>query len=104
MIIPSGLYFDIPEGCNLEIFARSGISLKRKLNIINSVGKIDEDYVDQLYILVFNNSKRREFIEHGERIAQGEFKEYIQAKFILLDQKPDLKTTRTTGLGHTGTK
>jgi hypothetical protein len=34
----------------------------------------------------------------------AEFKEYIQANFILLDQKPDLKTTRTTGLGHTGTK
>ena len=102
LLIPTGLYFDIPEGYKLEIFARSGNALKRKLPLGNNVGKIDEDYTEQLYILLFNGSKKREFIEHGERIAQGEFEQYIQTDFILIDSKPEQKTDRTSGLGHTG--
>src|SRR6185312_6251601 len=48
LLIPTGLWFDIPKGWSLRVHPRSGRSVKDGLNLINCEGVIDSDYVDEV--------------------------------------------------------
>lgn len=56
VIVPTGLKFAIPEGYEIQVRPRSGISLKTPLRIANSPGTIDAGYRDELGIIVSNTS------------------------------------------------
>lgn len=101
--IPTNLIFDIPLGYKLLIYPRSGLSLIRGLGLSNSVGVIDNDYVDSLYILITNTTGNAQIIKSGERIAQVELVPYTQAEFTETLDPILHKTDRVGGLGHTGT-
>lgn len=104
MIAPTGAIFDIPLGYSLKVHPRSGTSLKQGLNLINQEAVIDADYVDELKLLLVNSSDTIVRVYHDERYAQGELQELVQHSFTELTEAPALKTDRTGGLGHTGTK
>ena len=104
MIAPTGAIFDIPLGYSLKVHPRSGTSLKQGLNLINQEAVIDADYVDELKLLLVNSSDTIVRVYHDERYAQGELQELVQHGFAELTEAPALKTDRTGGLGHTGTK
>lgn len=40
-MIHTGLYFDIPSGCEIQIRPRSGLSIKKGLTIINTPGTVN---------------------------------------------------------------
>lgn len=102
LIAPTGAIFDIPEGYSLKAHPRSGTSLKQGINLINQEAVIDSDYVEELKLLLVNDSESYVKIYHGERYAQGELQEVIQNKFVEIKERPKQKTDRTGGLGHTG--
>ncbi len=54
--VPTGLILQIPEGYEVQIRPRSGLSLKTRLRLPNSPGTIDSGYKDELLILVHNAS------------------------------------------------
>jgi deoxyuridine 5'-triphosphate nucleotidohydrolase len=56
VIIPTGLKLAIPEGYEIQVRPRSGISLNTPLRIVNSPGTIDSGYRDELGIIVNNSS------------------------------------------------
>lgn len=102
MLIPTGLILDIPENHCVKIYPRSGLSTKKGLNLINSVGIIDSDYVQQLMIPLYNNSQERLRIYSGDRIAQGELVQQMQANITYIEERPTTKTDRSGGFGSTG--
>ena len=102
MLVPTGLILDIPEQHCVKIYPRSGISTKKGLNLINCVGIIDSDYVQQLMIPVYNNSQERLRIYTGDRIAQGEMVYQPQVKISYINARPEQKTDRNGGFGSTG--
>lgn len=102
MLIPTGLILDIPEQHCVKIYPRSGLSTKKGLNLINCVGIIDADYVEQLMIPVYNNSQERIRVYCGDRIAQGELVYQPQASIEYIQQRPEQKTNRSGGFGSTG--
>jgi dUTP pyrophosphatase len=102
ILIPTGLIMDIPEQHCVKIYPRSGISTKKGLNLINCVGIIDSDYVEQLMIPVYNNSQERLRIYTGDRIAQGELVQQPQASIEYVSERPQPKTNRQGGFGSTG--
>ena len=55
-IIPTGLAFEIPEGYELQVRPRSGLSAKTKLRVSNSPGTIDSDYRGEVCIILDNIS------------------------------------------------
>ena len=57
MRIRTGLAFAIPEGYELQIRPRSGLSADSDLRISNAPGTIDSDYFQEIIILVDNISK-----------------------------------------------
>ena len=102
VLVPTGLILDIPSGHCVKIYPRSGLSTKQGINLINSVGIVDADYVDPVYIPVYNNSQNKIKIKNGDRIAQGELVPVIQAKISVISERPSQKTDREGGFGSTG--
>ena len=78
VIVPTGLKFAIPEGYEIQVRPRSGLSYKTPLRISNAPGTIDAGYRDEVGIIVTNISQT-ETIEIKERqIAQSFFKEFLK--------------------------
>src|SRR5690242_5171457 len=57
IIIPTGLKLAIPDGYEIQVRPRSGISFKTPLRISNSPGTIDSGYRDELGIIMTNTSE-----------------------------------------------
>lgn len=69
-MIPTGLAMSIPEGFEVQIRARSGMSIKHGITMVNGIGTIDADYRGEVGALVINLSQEAFTIEPGMRIAQ----------------------------------
>ncbi len=102
VLIPTGLIFDIPENHSVRVYPRSGLSSKRGLNLINCVGIIDEDYVEEVFVPVYNNSQEKLRIFNGDRIAQAELVFNQRAIINYTNERPSRKSDRDGGFGSTG--
>jgi len=102
VLIPTGLIFDIPEKFVMEMFIRSSVATKKGLTLVNSVGIIDSDYVDETHIIVHNISDTIINVTHGDRLAQCRLAEVSQTKITQTKTAPKQKTDRKGGIGSTG--
>ena len=106
-MIHTGLYFNVPTHCEIQVRPRSGLSIKKGLTIINTPGTIDESYTGECCILVINLSNENVMIENGDRIAQGVLCPVYNGNDVYLGQINDFKkeTERgDEGFGHSGIK
>jgi len=71
MLIPTGLYFQIPNGFELQIRPRSGLAFKNGITVLNSPGTIDAGYRGEIKVLLINFGSESFTIKSGDRIAQG---------------------------------
>lgn len=101
-LIPTGIIFDLPKDVHLKVYPRSGLSTKKGINLINCTGIIDEDYINELFIPIFNNSLERFRIYNGDRIAQIEACNTLRVSTIELSERPSKKGNRDGGFGSTG--
>lgn len=69
-LIPTGIFIEIPEGYEGQVRARSGLSIKNGITLVNCVGTIDSDYRGELKIPVINLSNEPFTVTQGDRIAQ----------------------------------
>ena len=99
--IPTGLAFEIPEGYELQVRPRSGISLTTNLLVCNSPGTIDSGYKGEVKIILGNFGDKPYTIHNGVRIAQLVLAPIIQAEFYEVN---DLTTSDrgNKGFGSTG--
>lgn len=103
MLVPTGLYLELPVGYEAQIRPRSGLAFKNGLTVLNSPGTIDADYRGEVKVLLVNLSKENFVVQDGERIAQMVIASHEQAHWIAVEQLAD--TDRGAGgFGHTGTK
>lgn len=101
-IIPTGIIFDIPAGHSVRIHPRSGLAIKKGLVLANCEGVVDEDYINEVKLLMINLSNEDIIIEHGDRLAQAELVETIDHALLETNIQPIQKTDRIGGLGSTG--
>ncbi len=102
-LIPTGLFVELPPGIEAQVRARSGLSIKHGITMINGVGTVDSDYRGEWNVPVINLGEEAYTIEDGDRIAQVVFSRYEQADFILAEEVQ--ATERGAGgFGHTGVK
>ena len=95
-VIPTNIAVEMDEDDVLLIFPRSSYSIKFGLELVNSVGVIDADYKDQIFICYRNTGDEPFFIKRGDRIAQGVFVKFLKTD----DDKADGE--RHGGVGSTG--
>lgn len=69
IIVPTGLYFAIPNGFEFQVRPRSGMSYKTSVKISNAPGTIDAPYRGELGIILENTGPQFE-ITDGLKIAQ----------------------------------
>lgn len=102
VLIPTGLYFELCKGFELQVRPRSGTTLKKGLSVLNSPGTIDSNYRGELGIIAINLSNNEVEIEPGERIAQIVCTRVEEIKLID-SNKIDTNTKRgEDGYGSTG--
>ncbi len=101
-LVPTGIFTAIPEGYEVQIRPRSGLAIKKGLNVINCVGTIDADYRNEWGIPITNQGFETVWIEDGERICQAILNKVERIEW---EQVLELnKTERNGGFGSTGTK
>ncbi len=101
-LIPTGLFFEIPPGFEVQIRPRSGLALKNQITVLNTPGTIDSDYRGEIQVILMNHSNVEFVVTPGMRIAQMVVSRCIQASF---SETLELATSErgTKGFGHTGT-
>ena len=102
-IIKTGLFVKIPEGYEIQVRPRSGLSAKSKLRIANSPGTIDSDYLGEIGIIVDNTSQTFSYtVKKGERIAQLVLKKVEQIEWEEVEEFSEITERNTGGFGSTG--
>lgn len=85
VLVKTGLSMEIPEGYELQVRPRSGMSLKTKMRVANAPGTVDSDYRGEICIIMENIGMLASFpyiINKGDRIAQGVICPVHQAIFV----------------------
>lgn len=101
MIIPTGLFFEIPQGYEIQVRPRSGLAAKNGVTVLNTPGTIDSDYRGELKIILINLGNEDFTINNGDRIAQIIISPVTQASFQLSDKLSDSERG-IKGFGSTG--
>ena len=101
ILVPTGLFLEIPLGYEAQIRPRSGLAVNKGLTCLNTPGTIDSDYRGEIKVLLINLSNEHQTILTGERVAQMVFVKIDIARLTLVHELND--TARAVGgFGHTG--
>ena len=100
-LVPTGLIFHIPEGYEVQLRARSGLSIKHGVTLINGIGTIDSDYRNEIMVALVNLGQTPYTIEPGERICQMVIAPITQLPIEVLSETSKV-ATRQGGFGSTG--
>ncbi len=101
--IPTGIRAAISDGWVLQIFPRSGLGFKYRLQLNNTVGIIDSDYYYsdneghiQIKMTNTNTEGKTVSLSAGDAFAQGIFLPYG------ITEDDDVTAVRNGGFGSTG--
>ena len=101
VLVPTGLFFEMPEHLEAQVRPRSGLAIKQGLTCLNTPGTIDADYRGEVKVILINLSNEAQTIQDGDRIAQVVFQQVEKVVFEQVDQLNE--TVRGAGgFGHTG--
>lgn len=101
VLVPTGLFIELPIGFEAQIRPRSGLAAKFGVTVLNTPGTIDADYRGEIKIILVNLSNIDFQINDGERIAQmivAKHESVIWNEVDLLSES----NRGSGGFGHTG--
>ncbi|MCP5469474.1 MAG: dUTP diphosphatase [Chlamydiales bacterium] len=101
VLVPTGLFFEIPSGFEIQVRPRSGLALKHQVTVLNTPGTIDADYRGELGVILINHGKREFVIEPKMRIAQVVVKPVCRVEFEPVGELA-ISERGSGGFGHTG--
>lgn len=101
ILIPTGLFIELPVGYEAQVRPRSGLAFKFGVTVLNSPGTIDADYRGEIKVILINLSDTDFEIKDGERIAQMVVAKHERVEW---SQANELLTTErgAGGFGSTG--
>ncbi|MEI0566051.1 dUTP diphosphatase [Brachyspira pulli] len=85
VLVPTGLFIEIPEGYEAQIRSRSSLALKNGIFCLNSPATIDSDYRGELKIILASLTDKPFTINNGDRIAQMVFAKVEKIDFEEVD-------------------
>ena len=101
LLVPTGLFIELPGGFEAQIRPRSGLAYKHGITVLNTPGTIDADYRGEIKVLLINLSNEPFVINSGERIAQMIISTHSNVEWTLVSELSN--TLRGAGgFGHTG--
>lgn len=133
-LVHTGIRVAIPDGYELQVRPRSGLSLNTPLRVCNAPGTVDSGYRDEVCIIMQNTSERfftdgagvvkvmpdREnnhydlsakgnhkgwyHIRKGDRVAQIVLHQVPRIQWVLVEDVSRIEGSRGGGFGSTGTR
>lgn len=101
LLIPTGLFIELPAGYEAQVRPRSGLAVKQGITCLNTPGTIDADYRGEIKIILINLSGEEQVINHGDRIAQLVIQKVEKAFWKETDELA-ITARNEGGFGHTG--
>lgn len=102
--IPTGIRAQIPQGCALIMFNKSGIATKYQLQVGACV--VDEDYQGEIHLHVINVGKEIVILKPGMKLIQGLVVPIVYEGVEVLESEDELFPQSTErgegGFGSTG--
>ena len=98
--IKTGISFDMPDNMAGLIWPRSGLSVKKGIDVL--AGVVDSGYRGEIMVCLYNTSDEDVEISRGDRIAQIIFQE-VPAISLLLREELETSQRGSNGFGSTGT-
>lgn len=80
-LIALGFKIQVPEGHFAAIYPRSGLAVKKGVNLINGVAVVDSDYRGEVKVPLVAQTGQSVHIQAGDRIAQVVIQPYVRADF-----------------------
>ncbi|MDX1922834.1 MAG: dUTP diphosphatase [Alphaproteobacteria bacterium] len=102
MLVPTGIAIALPAGYEAQVRARSGLTIKNGLCVLNGPGTVDADYRGEIKVILANMGSEPFVITRGMRIAQLVIATYTRINW---QEVPELSasTRGAGGFGSTGT-
>lgn len=101
MLVPTGMFIELPCGYEAQVRARSGLAIKHGIGLVNGIGTVDADYRGELKVPMINWSDEDFTINDGDRIAQVVIAKHERAEFELCEELGETERG-SGGFGHTG--
>ena len=105
-LIPTGLYFEVEKGLEVQIRSRSGLAANKGIMVLNSPGTLDSGYRGELKIILANLGEFPLTVQNGDRIAQAVVcPVYGEGKLDMIKvEELSISERNEGGFGHTGVK
>lgn len=100
-LVPAGFALEIPSGYEIQIRARSGMSLKHGITAANGVGTVDADFRGEICAILVNLSNEDFTIEPGMRVAQMVLSKFETIEWSEIKELGDTERGES-GYGSTG--
>ncbi len=101
VLVPTGLFIELPVGYEAQIRPRSGLAIKSGITVLNTPGTIDCDYRGEVKVILINLSDQDFTVHNGDRICQMVIAKYEQAELQQVEILSD-SVRADGGFGHTG--
>ena len=103
VLVPTGLFIELPKGYEAQIRPRSGLALKKGLSLPNTPGTIDSDYRGEIKVILINHGKEPFIVERGMRIAQMVVEKFEHVEWDVVETLDETERGEG-GFGSTGTE
>lgn len=101
-IVPTGLFFELPEDFEIQVRPRSGLAAKNGVTVLNTPGTVDADYRGEVKVILINLGGEPFEINHGDRIAQGVIASVIGKNIISFNRVSEINENTDRGSGGFG--
>lgn len=101
ILVPTGLFIQLPEGYEAQIRPRSGLAIKQGITCLNTPGTIDADYRGEIKVILINLSALSQTINNGDRIAQMVIQKIEQIEWVSVEEL-SVSERNEGGFGSTG--
>lgn len=101
VLVPTGLFVEIPLGYEIQIRPRSGLAIKQGITCLNTPGTIDADYRGEIKVILINLSTEPQTIHPADRIAQMVVQKVEQVQWISVTELNESERG-SGGFGSTG--
>lgn len=101
MLVPTGIFLEIPNGYEVQIRPRSGLAIKQGITCLNTPGTIDADYRGEVKVILINLSQEEQVIQPGDRIAQMVLQQVEKIELVVSENLNESERG-SGGFGSTG--
>ena len=103
-LIPTGLSFDIPDGCEIQVRTKSGLAINQGLMVLNSPGTVDKGYTGEIKVILMNVNNFAVTVQKGQKVGQAVLCPVFNGNKVKFAEKSDLGASArgNKGFGSTG--